>query len=57
MTVKEEVQQLVNALPESVSWEDAYYAIYVRYKIERGRADAQAGRVTAHEEVMKEFLK
>lgn len=44
-TVKAAARQLVEHLPESASWEDLMYEIYVRQAIEEGLADVDAGRV------------
>ncbi len=41
----------VEPLPEDASLEDAMERLYVLESIERGRADAAAGRVVAHEAV------
>lgn len=35
-----------------VSWDDLMYEIYVRQAVERGIADADAGRVLSHDEAM-----
>jgi hypothetical protein len=57
MTVKEQARQLLDELPESVTWDDVLYALYVRQKIERGFDDVKNGRVISHEEVRRQFLK
>ncbi len=54
-TVKAEAIKLVQGLPESATWDDVMYRIYVRQKIEAGLADLEAGRVHAHEAIRKEF--
>jgi predicted transcriptional regulator len=54
-TVKSEAIKLVQGLPESATWDDVMYGIYVRQKIEAGLADLQAGRVHSHEAIRKEF--
>lgn len=43
--LKEEAQHLVEQLPESATWEDLMYRIYVRQAIDAGLADSDAGRV------------
>jgi predicted transcriptional regulator len=50
--VKREAQRLVEQLPEHASWDDLMYEIYVRQSVERGIADADAGRLIAHDEVL-----
>lgn len=50
--IKREAQRLVEQLPEQASWDDLMYEIYVRQAVERGIADADAGRVVSHDEAM-----
>lgn len=56
-TAKDQVRELLESLPEDASYEDIQYHIYVRQQVERGVADAEAGRVIPHEEVMKRLNK
>jgi predicted transcriptional regulator len=56
-TAKEQVQQILEMLPEDVSLEDIQYHIYVRQKIEQGLEDAEAGRVVSHAEVQRRLAK
>jgi hypothetical protein len=53
--VKEAARQLVENLPEDVTWDDLMYQIYVRQNIEAGLADSEANRVVEVEEVRKRF--
>lgn len=53
--VKEAAKQLVENLPEDVTWDDLMYQIYVRQNIEAGLADSEAGRVVEVEEIRKRF--
>jgi predicted transcriptional regulator len=55
--IKREAQRLVEQLPEQASWDDLMYEIYVRQAVERGIADADAGRVVPHDEAMASILK
>ena len=50
-TAKEEVRRLLEALPDDASLEDIQYSIYVRERIERGRKEADAGKVIEQDEV------
>jgi predicted transcriptional regulator len=50
--IKSAARQLVDSLPASATWEDLAYEIYVRQSIERGLADADAGRVVPDDEAM-----
>jgi len=50
-SAKEEVRRILEHIPDSASFEDIQYYIYVREKIERGLKDVDEGRVLSHEEV------
>ena len=50
VSIKREAQRLVDQLPEHASWDDLMYEIYVRQGVDRGIADADAGRVVSHDE-------
>jgi len=56
-SVKEEVRQILEKLPEDASLEDVQYHIYVRQKVERGLKDAAEGRVLTQEEVEKRMAR
>ncbi|MDR3417578.1 MAG: hypothetical protein P4L83_15485 [Nevskia sp.] len=45
VTAKQEVEQLLQHLPDDSTLEDIQYHLYVLEKIKRGRADVAAGRV------------
>lgn len=51
-SIKPDARQLVDALPESATWDDLAYEVYVRQAVETGVADAQAGRTLAHEDAI-----
>ncbi len=53
--VKAEARRIVDQLPESASWEDLIYQIYVRQSIEAGIKDADKGRVESVEGVRRSF--
>lgn len=52
-SIKREAQRLVERLPEQASWDDLMYEIYVRQAVDRGIADADAGRVISHDEAIR----
>ena len=52
-TAKEQVQEILQQIPEDSSLEDIQYHIYVRQKVEKGLEAAREGRVISHEEVVK----
>ena len=53
--IKSTAARLVRDLPDSASWDDLMYQIYVRQKIESGLTDLQAGRKHSHASIRKEF--
>ena len=54
-TVKEQALDIIGTLPETSSWDDVMYRLYVRESIDKGIADADAGKVRTVEEVQKMF--
>jgi predicted transcriptional regulator len=53
--IKEEARRMIESLPDDSTWEDLMYQIYVREAVEKGLADAEAGRVTDIKRVREEF--
>ena len=54
-SAKEKVLEAIQQLPADATVEDAMERLYFLAKIERGLADAAAGKVVAHDEVRKRF--
>ena len=54
-TAKQEVQELLQTLPDDATLEDIQYHIYVKQKIALGLADVRAGRVLSQEQVERRF--
>lgn len=54
---KKAVFELLEKLPNDVSYEDIQYHIYVRQKIERGLADVSTGRLLDEDEVDRRMAK
>ena len=54
--IRPDAHHLVDQLPDNASWDDLRYQIYVRQAIDRGIADADAGRMIPHEEVLRRVL-
>jgi predicted transcriptional regulator len=50
-SIKQKVLDAVQQLPPDATIEDAMERLYFLAKVERGLADADAGRVASHEEV------
>ncbi len=56
-TAKEEVQKMLEQIPDDSSFEDIQYHIYVREKIERGLKDIEEGRILDQEEIERRMSK
>ncbi len=54
-SVKAQAYKLVDNLPDSATWEDVMYRIYVRETVEAGISDSDAGRTIDVKEVRKKF--
>jgi predicted transcriptional regulator len=54
--IKEEAKRLVEGLPEDATWDDLIYQAYVKAKISKAIAAAEAGDVVSHEEAKKQLL-
>ena len=50
--IRPDARRLVDNLPDSATWDDLAYEIYVRQAIETGLADAEAGRTLPHDEAI-----
>jgi hypothetical protein len=53
--IKDEARRIVDQLPDTATWEDLIYRIYVRQSIEAGLKDAEEGHVESVEEVRRSF--
>jgi predicted transcriptional regulator len=56
-TAKEAVRELLDELPEDMTYEDIQYHIYVRQKVERGLRDVEEGRLLTQKEVERRMSK
>jgi len=54
-SVKAQAHKLVDNLPDSATWEDVMYRIYVRETVEAGIKDSDAGRTIDVKGVRKKF--
>jgi len=52
---KDVARRILDRLPDTMTWEDLQYEIYVRQEVEAGLKDAAEGRTVSHDEVMKLF--
>jgi predicted transcriptional regulator len=56
-SAKEEVRRILEHIPDSASFEDIQYHIFVREQIGRGLEDVEQGRVISQEEVERRMRK
>jgi hypothetical protein len=49
--IKEQARRLLESLPDSATWEDLIYQIYVRQAIEAGIKDSDEGKTVDVKEV------
>jgi predicted transcriptional regulator len=50
--IKADARELVEALPDTATWDDLAYEVYVRQAVATGLVDAEAGRMVSHEDAM-----
>ncbi len=55
VSIKEQARKIIDGLPDTATWEDVIYRLYVREAIEAGIADADAGRVVDVSEIRAEY--
>jgi hypothetical protein len=53
--IKEQARRLLDNLPDSATWEDLMYQIYVRQAIEAGIKDSDDGKTVDVKEVRRRF--
>jgi predicted transcriptional regulator len=56
VSAKQAARELIEQLPESVSWNDLMYELYVKQKIEEGLQQLDEGRGISHEEAKRRLL-
>lgn len=54
---KEEIRELLDKLPDDVSYEDVQYHIYVQQAVQRGVQAADRGEVISQEEAERRMAK
>jgi hypothetical protein len=54
-SIKEQACRLLDNLPDTATWDDVMYSIYVRQSIEAGIKDSDQGRTLDVKEVRKRF--
>ena len=55
-SAKKELLEFAEHLPNTATWDDIMYAIYVRKKLDSGLAAIERGEVVSHDEVKRRFL-
>lgn len=55
VSTKQVLRELLDRLPDDVTFEDVQYHIYVLQMIHAGQADVDAGRLVPHEQVMNDL--
>jgi hypothetical protein len=56
-TAKQEVQELLDQLPDDASIEDIQYHLYVRQKVHNGQRDVRDGKTLSEEDVESRLSK
>ena len=54
-TVKQQVHELVDHLPDDVTWDDVVYRVAVRRSIEIGLHESESGKRVDTETLRREF--
>ncbi len=54
--IKQEAKNLIDKLPDNVTWDDIMYELYVKKKIAAGLKAAEEGRVVSNEDAKKRLL-
>ena len=57
LNIKQKVVNLIDNLPEDVTFEDIQYHLFVRQKIQRAERQIEIGLITPHHEVMEKLKK
>ena len=55
MTAKDRIVEIMQDLPDDVTFEDAMYELYVAFKIERGLEQADRREGIPHEDAKRRF--
>ena len=53
---KQEVLNVINAMPDNVSFDDVLYNLYMMNNIQAGLSDIKEGKTVSHEEVKRMFI-
>ena len=56
-TVKEDVRQILDRLPDDTTYEDVQYHLFVRQRIQRGLEELNSGRTVSQQDVEQRMQK
>ncbi len=56
-TVKEDVRQILDRLPDDTTYEDVQYHLFVRQRIQRGLEELNSGRTVTQQDVEQRMQK
>lgn len=54
-SVKQQVRQLIDTMPDDVTWDQLVYRVYVHAGVVQSLEEIKAGKGIPHEQVMKEM--
>ena len=52
---KDTARQLIDQLPDTATYNDIMYELYVKQKIEQGMQDSRDDKITSHEDVKNRY--
>jgi len=56
-TVREDVRQILDRLPDDTTYEDVQYHLFVRQRIQRGLEELNSGRTVTQQDVEQRMQK
>jgi predicted transcriptional regulator len=56
-TLKEQVKEMLEILPDDTTYDDIHYHLFVREKIDKGIKDIEEGKIVTQEEMEARFKK
>jgi len=55
LNIKEEAKRLIDRLPDTITWDDLIYEIYVRESIEQGLKQSESGELVEVEKIREKY--
>ncbi len=56
VNVKTAISEILNSLPDTVTWDEVQYRLFVRQQIEAGLTDSTAGRLIDTDEMRRRLV-